>query len=268
LRAMTMMQSAGAWDSGEVVSIGMVYGQAQLLEAKRKAELQERALSGQEQDAIQQRRADATERVSSRSIEAERRGTAEAELRGKLPQQTATDSSEERTADEVQQISVEHREPCPGTPHKQTSLKGQKTDVDGELLAKLSKREAAALQDDESVAVAANSTPVKMAHARHEASKQMVSTGMVPGQAGLEDARRQAKLQECASSGEELQFATSVSTQNSGDETQRQVRFRTYISEYDVTTPYAVVYGDGHHPKDFDFDCSGGKIPKQNPFCM
>eukprot|EP00931_Biecheleriopsis_adriatica_P124080 TRINITY_DN9916_c0_g3_i1.p1 TRINITY_DN9916_c0_g3~~TRINITY_DN9916_c0_g3_i1.p1 ORF type:complete len:207 (+),score=30.32 TRINITY_DN9916_c0_g3_i1:24-623(+) len=45
----------------------------------------------------------------------------------------------------------------------------------------------------------------------------------------------------------------------SGDETGRHVRFRTRVSECEVSTPYAMAYG-GDHPMDFDFDRFGQKV--------
>ncbi|CAE7504977.1 unnamed protein product [Symbiodinium natans] len=46
---------------------------------------------------------------------------------------------------------------------------------------------------------------------------------------------------------------------DSGSDTPKQVRFRTTITECEVSTPYGVIY-DGIRPMDFDFDRWGRKI--------
>eukprot|EP00930_Biecheleria_cincta_P084483 TRINITY_DN73946_c0_g1_i1.p1 TRINITY_DN73946_c0_g1~~TRINITY_DN73946_c0_g1_i1.p1 ORF type:complete len:307 (-),score=70.46 TRINITY_DN73946_c0_g1_i1:313-1233(-) len=306
---MTMMQDADAWGSGEVVSIGMLYGQAQLLEAKRQAELQESVLGGEEQDAIQQGRADAVERERPRSRDAERRGTAGAALHAKFEQRkTVADSAQEKSADDVRQSSVEQPKPRSGGLRKKTSKQEHRTEADCELLAKQSERQAAAEHDDESDAVAANCPAVKIASAGHEASEQAMTKVPLPalligaalpvgkamdhciGQHRMPAmqpafmtprtpptswwpetvaARDVQRFYSEPGADSKFKVATSVATQNSADdETHRQVRFRTRISEYDVTTPYAVVYGEDHHPRNFDFDCSGEMISKPNRFCM
>mmetsp|Transcript_52499 Transcript_52499/g.122507 ORF Transcript_52499/g.122507 Transcript_52499/m.122507 type:complete len:168 (+) Transcript_52499:3-506(+) len=52
----------------------------------------------------------------------------------------------------------------------------------------------------------------------------------------------------------------AASLASTGDEgTPKHVRFRTTITECEVTTPYGVIY-DGIRPMDFDFDRWGRKI--------
>ncbi|CAE7308595.1 unnamed protein product [Symbiodinium sp. CCMP2592] len=53
--------------------------------------------------------------------------------------------------------------------------------------------------------------------------------------------------------------ASLASTDDSGGNTPKQVRFRTTITECEVSTPYGVIY-DGIRPMDFDFDRWGRKI--------
>ncbi|CAE7167852.1 unnamed protein product [Symbiodinium pilosum] len=51
----------------------------------------------------------------------------------------------------------------------------------------------------------------------------------------------------------------STGADSGGGDTPKQVRFRTTITECEVTTPYGVIY-DGIRPMDFDFDRWGRKI--------
>lgn len=333
---MALFQVAGVCDSGDVVSIGMVCGKAQLPEARRQAELQECALCDAERDAIQHRRADAAERERSQSIESERRAIDEAELHVKSACRrlaAAADSAEEDTADEEQQRSAEQLKPRPGELCEQTSLKGQKTGVREDLLAKLPKRQAAAEQDDESGAVAVDPSPVKMAQTWKEASKQAMARVQLPNllhggglpvaeamdcrqkfvgiphhgvatcggqhqvvarQPALKTHRgpeptwwpetvaaRSAQRSHSEPASPMPSRGENVILLSDGDEdadggtqkhddadaggsTQKHVRFRTNSSQYEVTTPYALVYGKDHHPRDFDFDRFGEKVPRAN----